>query len=78
MTTESSLRMIREDELGVSREKLAIRAGGDVCVSTIRNAELARRLTIGKAQRILDAINALLVEAQKPTIGLDDLKINLY
>lgn len=78
MTTDSRLRAIREG-LKISREKLAYRTGGNVCVTTIRNLECGRnRVTVNKASQILAAINALLVEAQKPVVTLDDLQINLY
>lgn len=78
MITESRLRAIR-DGLGISREKLAYRTGGNVCVTTIRNLERGRnRVTVSKAQQILSAINTLLIEAQKPVVTLDDLEIRLY
>lgn len=78
MSTESRLRSIRTD-LKISRERLAYLAGGNLCIGTIRNAELNRcRITVNKAQQILAAINALLVEAQKPMLSMDDLEMRLY
>lgn len=78
MTTESRLRVIR-DELKISRERLAFLAGGNLCASTVRNAEIgSHRLTFRKAKCILQAVNIMLIERQKPTITLDDLGIDLY
>lgn len=78
MSNESRLRVVR-NELKVSREKLAFLAGGEVCTSTVRNAEIGKhRLTVSKAQSILLAINGLLAKAQKPTMSMDDLEIRLY
>lgn len=78
MSTESRLRSIRSD-LGISREKLAYLTGCGVCMTTIRNVETGRnRVTFGKAQLILTAVNRLLADAQRPTITMDDLQLELY
>lgn len=78
MSTESRLRLIRSD-LKISRERLAYLAGGNVCVTTIRNLERGHnRVTVGKARIILTTINSLLVEAHKPEVTIDDLDIHLY
>lgn len=72
-----SLASIRKS-LNISQEKLARRTN-DVSIGTIRNAELYRhRITVGKAQQILAAINSLLTEKQQPALTLDDLQLKLY
>lgn len=73
----ASLREIRS-ELRISREKLARRTV-NLSSGTILNAEFGRhRITLDKANQILDAINELLAEAKKPAVSMDDLQIRLY
>lgn len=77
VATPTKLRQIRES-LGISQDALARRTRS-VSVSTYvrleRGAHAARYDT---ATQILDAINELLREREKPELELKDLELRLY
>lgn len=70
------LKQIRT-ELGVSQEGVARRTRS-VSTGTVKNAENGRRITHDTATQILEAINVLLDEANKPSVTLEDLGVTLY
>jgi DNA-binding transcriptional regulator YiaG len=72
----NQLKEIRES-LGVSQEGLARRTRS-ITTRTVRNAEDGKRVTNDTATQILDAINALLTEKNRPTITLEYLGLTLY
>ena len=74
--TDTQLKQIRID-LGVSQEGVARRTRS-VSTGTVKNAENGRRVTHDTATQILEAINALLDEANKPQVTLEDLGLSLY
>jgi len=73
---DTGLKQIRQS-LGVSQEGVARRTRS-VSTGTVKNAESGRRVTYDTATQILEAMNALLVEAGKEPIALDDLGLSLY
>jgi DNA-binding transcriptional regulator YiaG len=73
---DTSLRQIREG-IGATREDI-VRRTRTVSLGTVRNAETGRRVTHDTAMQILEAINALRVEAGQPPVVLDDLGLTLY
>ena len=74
--TDTNLKAIRQ-ELGVSQEKVA-RQTRSVSIGTIKNAESGKRVTYDTATQILEAINSLLEQGNKPKVELNDLGLNLY
>ncbi len=74
--SDTSLKEIRLS-LKVSQEGLARRTKS-VSTGTVKNAENGKRVTYDTATQILEAINALLVEADRSQIRLEDLGLNLY
>jgi hypothetical protein len=74
-TMETAFREIRES-LFASREDV-VRRTKSVSLSTIRNVELGKPIRRDTARQLLGAINALLTEAGKPTMTLDDLGLTL-
>lgn len=75
IAAETQFRQIRES-LYVSREDVARRTKS-VSIGTVRNAELGRPVRRRTARQLLDAINALLIEAKQPTVTLDDLGLSI-
>lgn len=73
---ESKFRQIREG-LFVSREDV-VRRTKSVSLGTIRNAELGRPIRRTNALQLLDAINSLLADSNKPVVSMDELGIRLY
>ncbi len=73
---DTALKRIRL-ELGISQEGLARRTRS-VGTGTVKNAERGRRVTYDTATQVLEAVNNLLAESDKPPITLDDLGLNLY
>ena len=71
---ETKLRHIR-NELGVSQETVARRTS--LTVGTYRRAEDSNPVKYSTAQEILQAINSLLREHNKPEISLQDLDLTL-
>ncbi len=76
MTSPNQLKSIRES-LGESQEGMA-RKTRSLRSRTIKNAEDGKRVTYDTATQILETINALLSEANRPTITLEDLGLTLY
>ena len=76
MSPPNQLKSIRES-LGLSQEGLARRTRS-LSSRTIRNAEDGKRVTYDTAMQILEAINAILSEAGRQTVTLDDLGLTLY
>ena len=76
MAAETPLKQLRID-LGISQEGVARRTKS-VSTGTVKNAETGKRVTYDTANQILEAVNALLTEASKPTITLNDLGLTLY
>ena len=74
-TMETKFREIRES-LYASREDV-VRRTKSISLSTIRNVELGKPIRRDTARQLLGAINALLTEAGKPTMTLDDLGLTL-
>ncbi len=72
----TQMRQIRES-LVVSQEGLARRTRS-ITTRTVRNAEDGKRVTNDTATQILEAINVLLAEKNRPTITLNDLGLTLY
>jgi transcriptional regulator with XRE-family HTH domain len=73
---DTKLREIRES-INATQEQI-VRRTRSLSVRTYVRAEDGQRVTYGTAKQILDAVNSLLVESGKPTIGIDDLGLNLY
>ncbi len=71
---ETRLRSIREG-LGVSQEVVARRTS--LTTGTFRRAENGHPLKYSTAQEILQAINSLLRERNRPEVSLDDLGLTL-
>ena len=71
---ETGLRRIR-NELKVSQERVARRT--DLTIGTYRRAEDGHPLKYSTAQEILQAINGLLREHNKPEVSLEDLGLTL-
>jgi transcriptional regulator with XRE-family HTH domain len=71
---ETRLRLIRE-ELGLSQETVARRTS--LTTNTYRRAENGYPLKYSTAQEILQAINSLLKEHNKPEVSLEDLGLTL-
>lgn len=71
---EIRLRLIRE-ELGISQEMVARRTS--LTMNTYRRAENGYPLKYSTAQEILQAINSLLREHNKPEVSLGDLGLTL-
>ena len=71
---ETRLRSIREG-LGVSQEVVARRTS--LTTGTYRRAENGHPLKYSTAQEILQAINSLLRERNRPEVSLDDLGLTL-
>ncbi len=76
MTPATQLRQIRES-IGATQEMVARRTR-KVGLRTYIRAEQGNRVTYDTATQILEAINSLLTETDKPTVSLDDLGLTLY
>jgi transcriptional regulator with XRE-family HTH domain len=72
----TKLRQIR-DSLGVTQEAVSRRTRG-IGLRTYIRAESGNRVTYDTANQILEAINSLLAEANRPPVSLDDLGLTLY
>jgi DNA-binding transcriptional regulator YiaG len=72
---DSRFRQIRES-LFVSREDITRRTKS-VSVGTLRNAERGRPVRRTTAHQLLGAINALLREAEKEPLSLEELGLNV-
>jgi hypothetical protein len=72
----TNLRHIREN-LGASQEGVARRTRS-IGLRTYIRAESGYRVTYATASQILEAINAMLTLAGRPTVTLDDLGLTLY
>lgn len=73
---DTSLRQIREG-IPATREAV-IRKTRSVSIGTIRNAEKGKRVTNDTAQQLLEAVNALLTDAGKEPVKMEDLDLKLY
>jgi DNA-binding transcriptional regulator YiaG len=73
---DTALRQIRQS-LGVSQETLARRTRS-VSLGTVKNAEVGKPIRYGNAQQLLTAINALLQEAGRDPVTLEDLGLTLF
>lgn len=71
---ETRLRLIRK-ELSISQEMVARRTS--LTTNTYRRAENGYPLKYSTAQEILQAINSLLREYNKPEVSLEDLGLTL-
>ncbi len=71
---ETELRRIR-NELGASQETVARRT--NMTIGTYRRAENGYPVNYSTAQEILQAINSLLRENNRPDISLEDLDLKL-
>ena len=69
-------RTIRED-LDVTRETVLRCAPRTISLSSIRNAEIGKRVSRRTAKQLLTAINTLLKEAGEPPVNLDDLGLSI-
>lgn len=76
MATTSKLKQLRE-ELGASQEAV-MRASESLSLSAYRNAENGKRVTFGTATEILNALNAIRSEQDKPPLKMEDLQIQLF
>jgi len=72
----NKLKEIREG-LGLSQEGVARRTRS-ITTRTIKNAEDGKRVTNDTAVQILEAINIILAEADRPTITFEELGLTLY
>ena len=75
----SRLRQLRES-IFASREDIVRKAYAlslSLSVSTIRNAEKGRNVSRITAGQLLEVMNALLKDAKKPAITLEDLKLSI-
>jgi hypothetical protein len=75
-TVETKFRHLRES-VYATREDILRKAPASLSSGTIRNAELGKPVRRTTAYQLLEAINALLVEAKKPVVSLDDLGLNV-
>jgi hypothetical protein len=73
IVAESRFRQLRES-LYASREDV-IRRTKSVSIGTLRNAEMGKPVRNQTARQLHEAINALLSEAGKPTVAMDDLRL---
>jgi transcriptional regulator with XRE-family HTH domain len=71
---ETKLRQIR-NELGASQETVARRTS--MTIGTYRRAENGYPVNYSTAQEILQAINSLLREHNRPDISLEELDLRL-
>ena len=77
MTSNATkLRQIRES-IGMTQEAVARRASS-IGLRTYIRAESGNPVRHATANQILEAINSLLLEADKPIITLEDLGLTLY
>lgn len=73
----TKLRMIRENILDATREDVLRNTPRTISLSSIRNAELGKRVSRRTAKQLLTAINVLLKEAGQPPVDLDDLGLSI-
>lgn len=76
-TSVTKLRMLREDVLDATREDVLRCTPRTISLSSIRNAELGKRVSRRTAKQLLTAINLLLQDAGKPPVNLDDLGLSI-
>lgn len=76
-TSVTKFRKIREDILDVTREDVLRNTPRTISLSSIRNAELGKRVSPRTAKQLLTAINVLLQAAGKQPVDLDDLGLSI-
>jgi hypothetical protein len=73
---ETRFRQLRES-VYATREDVLRKAPASLSAGTIRNAEMGKPVRRSTAHQLLEAINALLSEAGKQRVVLDDLGLNV-
>lgn len=73
---ETKFRVLREQQLRVSREAVARRTRS-LSLGTIRNVEAGAAVRRTTAHELLAAVNSLLRDAHLPEVALDDLGLTL-